>query len=75
MSNSNVCKNKLQRIKRWLLFFIGSGRLKGYDLYKQSMIRNGTHIDIEMLESKDKSEPLLLNGGVTSLMFINFREK
>ncbi len=36
-------------------------------------IRNGTHI--EMLESKDKSEPLLLNGGVTSLMFIQFSWK
>ncbi len=35
-------------------------------------IQNGTHI--EMLESKDKSEPLLLNGGVKSLMFLHFRE-
>ncbi len=37
MSNSNVCKKNSNASNVGYYFSFGSGRLKGYDLYKQSM--------------------------------------
>lgn len=59
---SNVCYH----------FSFGSGILNGYmTCVDNQWIQNGTHINVKMLESKDKSE-CLLNCGVTSLVFIKF---